>query len=100
MSILQLTDEEFLKRLNAYPEIRERMETILLAVEDESEGLTLADDAEQRMIEEMRHLGQESLQAWARRKTRTLSDQIEEQEGVWKDGKKNSAGIRHLETSV
>jgi hypothetical protein len=42
---------------------------MLPVVEDEWGDLKLADDAEMRMIEEVRRMGQEALQAWASRQT-------------------------------
>lgn len=40
------SDEELIRRLNAHPHVRRRIESLLSAVEDETGDLKLADDAE------------------------------------------------------
>ena len=60
-----MSDEALLKRLNGHPELRSRVESMLLVVDDEMGNLQEADAAEMRLIEQMRRMGQESLQAWA-----------------------------------
>ena len=49
-----MSDAELMRRLGAHPELRSRMEALLLAVEDEAGELKQADAAEMRVIEEMR----------------------------------------------
>ena len=63
MSANHLSDAELLEKLNANPFLRERIGSLLLAVEDESGNLREADAAEMRIIDEMRQMGQESLAA-------------------------------------
>lgn len=91
-------DEELIRRLNAHPSIRNRIVSILSAVEDEAGNLRLADDAEMRMIEEMRHMGQEALQAWATRQIIERSQEVSRGETVWREGKKNCTGTPPLAT--
>ena len=62
-----MSDAELVKRLSAHPELRSRMESLLLAVEDEAGELKMADEAEMRVIEEVRRTGKVALQAWAQR---------------------------------
>lgn len=94
----QLTDEELLNRLNAHPEIRNRLESTLLAVADEQNELGDAHAVEWRLIDEMREMGRASLQAWAQQKTERETLNRQEADGVWREGKKNSAGTAHLES--
>ncbi len=61
----RLSDKVFLERLNANPGLRARMESLLLAVDDERGDLREADAAEMRIIDEMRQMGREALTAWA-----------------------------------
>jgi len=89
MAHLTATDEELIRRLNAHPAIRRRLESMLSAVEGESGDLKLADDAEMRMIEEVRRMGQEALQAWASRQTDQCSQEISQGKTTWREGKKN-----------
>ena len=87
-----MNDEELLTRLEAHPEIRERLEATLLAVADEQGELGDADAAEMKLIDEMRRLGHASLSAWAQRKAEREAERRQAAPGVWREGKKNSAG--------
>lgn len=67
------------ERLEAQPHLRERVEALLGIVEDASGDLDRADAAEQRMIEELRRMGNDALHAWA-------SGKAEEKEQQARDG--------------
>jgi len=58
-----LSDAEFVKRLGAHPDLRKRMESLLLAVEDETGDLKTADATEMRVIQEIRQTGNVALQS-------------------------------------
>jgi hypothetical protein len=92
-----LGDEELLERLRAHPEIRERLEGTLLVVADEEGELGDADAVELRLIEEMRRMGRASLSAWAECKAERETASCRARSGVWREGKKNSAGTRRSE---
>ncbi len=89
-----LNDEALLTGLNAHPQIKARIVSLLSAVEDAGGDLKKADAAEQRMIEEMRRMGQEAMQAWAEGQVKKTEQALREQGHVQREGKKNSAGIR------
>lgn len=89
MPHLTPNDEELIRRLNAHPHVRRRVESMLSVVEDESGDLKLADDAEMRMIEEVRRMGHEALQAWAERQTSQCSQLVGQADATWREGKKN-----------
>ena len=93
-----MSDAELMRRLGAHPELRSRMESLLLAVEDEAGELKQAEAAEMRVIEEMRRTGQVALQAWATRQVGKASQEMRQEAGVWSEGKKNSAGTPPLAT--
>lgn len=95
-----LSDAEFVRRLGAHPDLRKRMESLLLAVEDETGELKTADAAEMRVIEEMRQTGKVALQSWAERQVEQTSQESRQTAGVWREGKKNSAGTPPLATSA
>jgi hypothetical protein len=76
------------------------MESLLLAVEDETGDLKTADAAEMRVIQEMRHTGKVVLQSWAKRQVDKTSQKVKQTAGVWSEGKKNSAGTPLLATSA
>ncbi len=88
----QLSDTELLEKLNANPFLRERIGTLLLAVEDESGDLREADAAEMRIIDEMRQMGQECLAAWAHRQVLKAAEEVTQVGQTWREGKKNCAG--------
>ncbi len=92
----QLSDAEFLEKLKANPGLKDRMESLLLAVEDERGELREADAAELRIIDEMRQLGRESLTAWAQRQVVKTAEEIGQTKGVWREGKKNCGGTARL----
>ncbi len=94
-----LEDQALLNGLNAHPQIKARIQSLLAAVVDAGGDLKKADAAEERMIEEMRRMGQEALQAWAegqvKKTEQALREQGHEQGRVQREGKKNSAGTQH-----
>ena len=92
MSESKLSDEEFLRRLNGHPELRERFGSLLLAVADETGALREADAAELRLIEEIRLMGRDSLTAWAQEQVVRTSREVCQGGSVWREGKKNCAG--------
>jgi hypothetical protein len=94
-----MSDEALLKRLNGHPVLRGRVESMLLVVDDEMGNLQEADAAEMQLIEEMRRMGQESLQAWATGQVDKTSESVAQESRTWRGGKKNSNGTVHLAKS-
>ena len=84
-----MSDTELVRRLGAHPELRSRMESLLLAVEDETGELKTADAAEMRVIEVIRRTGHDALQAWAKHQVEKTSQETRQTAGVWSEGKKN-----------
>lgn len=91
MAAAILSDEELIAKLNSYPSLRRRMESLISAVEDETGDLKSADAAEMRVIEETRSMGQELLESWAVRQVERTSAEVEAS-GAWHEGKKNFTG--------
>lgn len=98
MADFLMSDVELIRRLVAHPELRSRMESLLLAVEDETGELRQADAAELRVIEEMRRTGQVALQSWANRQVEKADQEAKQNASVWSEGKKNCAGTPPLAT--
>ena len=73
---------------------------MLLVVDDEMGNLQEADAAELQLIEQMRNMGQESLQAWANGQVIKASESAAQQDHTWREGKKNSSGTARLEKSL
>ncbi len=65
---LDLRDKSFMPRLKEHPELQARFEDLLAVVENTNGESFTADAAEQRVVEELRQMGQSALQAWAESK--------------------------------
>jgi hypothetical protein len=100
MSEPLMSDAELVRRLGSHPDLRSRIEALVLAVEDEMGELKTADAAEMRVIEMMRRTGHDALQSWAQHQVEKTSHTCQQTSGVWSEGKKNSAGIPPLATSA
>jgi uncharacterized Ntn-hydrolase superfamily protein len=96
MKTPMLSDEAILQGLNAHPKIKERIASMLAVVEDAGGDLKLADAAEMRLIEEIRRMGQEAMQAWADHHIIQSEHAIRQSGTVHREGKKNSAGTPPL----
>jgi hypothetical protein len=57
---------DLLARLNSHPVIMARIESLLNLVENTDGDIILADDAEMRVIDELRKMGSELLHGWAK----------------------------------
>ncbi len=88
MEQMPVSDEEILRGLNAHPKIRRRIASLLAVVEDAGGDLKLADAAEMRLIEEIRRMGQEALQAWAERQVQKTEQEVRQNGPVQREGKK------------
>lgn len=100
METTKLSDEEILRGLNANPQIKNRIASLLVVVEDAAGDLKEADAAEMRLIEEIRRMGQEAMQAWAERQVQKSEQELRRGGQVQREGKKNSAGTPPLATSA
>lgn len=89
MGSQKMSDVELLSRLDAHPELRSRFEAILAVAEGEDGTLKEADAAEARLIQEVRRLGQETLQAWAHRQVEETTNVAVRTPMVRREGKKN-----------
>ena len=83
------------ERLSTYPQLKERVEALLAIVEESTADVQQADEAERRVITEVRRLGNEALCSWAARQERVQRTAMS-QRGAGRAGKKNSTGIRRL----
>ena len=95
-----MSDAELVKRLSANPDLRSRIESLVLAIEDETGELKTADAAETRIIDLMRRTGHDALQSWAQQQVEKTSHKVMQTEGICRAGKKNSAGTPPLATSA
>ena len=93
-------DEELMRALNANPQVKNRIASMLAVVQDAAGDLKEADAAEMRLIEEIRLMGQEAMQSWASRQVELTEQAVRRGGQVQREGKKNSAGTPPLATSA
>jgi len=93
-------DKELMRVLNANPQIKNRIASMLAVVQDAAGDLKEADAAEMRLIEEIRLMGQEAMQSWASRQVELTEQAVRRGGQVQREGKKNSAGTPALATSA
>lgn len=95
-----VSDEEIMRGLHQHPRIRQRVAMLLRAVQDAGGDLARADDAEQRLVQELRQLGQEAMQGWADAQVRSTERELRRGGRAHREGKKNSAGTPPSATSA
>jgi len=99
MESISSADRSLEERLKEYPELKAKIEAMLAIIENAGGDVEKAAEAEQRIIEEMRQMGNEVLHSWARRQQQKKEDEYQAQPGVNRKRKKNSTGIRGWEKS-
>ena len=91
--IIPMTDHKnsIEDRLNKHPHLKERIEQLLKIVENSDGDLQKADDAEQRVIDELRKMGNDALHDWAlNREKREYKKTLKNKTSFTVNGKKNS----------
>src|ERR1700679_1047242 len=88
MATMKLSDEALLAILHAHPDLRDRIASIALAVENSEGDLKEADAAEERIVEEMRLLGREAMQGGAEKRVEVTEQEIRRQPHMHRQGKK------------
>lgn len=92
-------DTKLLELLNRHPELKQRVRALADIAEDSDGDLVRADEAERRVIEEVRRIGQETLHSWAEGRIAGGEQAQLQADGVRRAGKKNSAGTPRSEPS-
>lgn len=86
--------ESLEERLNRHPELKAKIESLVSVVENAEGNLIKASEAEQRVIEEIRQLGQSALQSWATQQNQKQQEQfIQGNPKAQRTRKKTSIGI-------
>jgi hypothetical protein len=86
--------KRFVAKLQEHPELQERFEGVMRLVENADGDTLTADDAEQRVVEELQLLGREALQCWAQRKATGLEHEYDGRRDYQRKEKKDSTGKR------
>lgn len=77
------------ERLNRHPVLKNRVESLLNIIENSSGNIDTADNAEKRVVEELRQMGNEMLNDWASEQESIAVEAIrDENEKVIGHGKK------------
>jgi len=82
------------ERLKDLPEVRARFERMLEVIENAAGDVEKAAEAERRVTEELRQMGNEVLHGWARRQEQKKEEKFSNKEGVSRKEKKTSTGSR------
>lgn len=82
-----------IERLKRHPKLFNRVEALVNVVENVAGDCTIADAAEQRVIDELRKMGSDALHCWAETAVDKAIEQTREQQPeLHGNGKKKSAG--------
>lgn len=68
--------ERLEERLNRHPELKAKIEALLSVVENAEGDLLKANKVEQRVVAEIRQLGQTELQGWAEQQNQAQSEHL------------------------
>jgi hypothetical protein len=82
------------ERLKEYPELKTKIESMLAIIENAGGDVEKAAEAERRIIEELRQMGNEVLHRWARRQQQKKEEEYDTKPGVNRKEKKSSTGTR------
>ena len=82
------------ERLKEYPELRSKIEALLGIIVNAGGDVEKAAEAERRIIEELRQMGNEVLHGWARRQQEKKEKEYNAKPGANRKEKKTSTGTR------
>src|ERR1017187_1063119 len=77
---LSSAEQRLIKHLREHPELMERFQTILEITANADGPVKRADKIEALLIEEMRQLGNATMESWASRAERTLGEQLKQKD--------------------
>jgi hypothetical protein len=82
------------ERLGEHPAVFDRVERVLEVVGNETGEAITADEAEELLVQELRRMGRDALQAWADEKEARLGREYGARAGLVRREKKGLAGRR------
>ncbi len=92
-----MSEVELVERLREHQELKERFEELLGVVENAKGDAVKADEAEERITQELRKLGQSALQGWADRKNERVTVEAERRSDTAHKEKKTSTGTADMD---
>lgn len=87
-----LSSQDFLDRLQQYPELQAEFEDLLQVVENSESNVVKADQAEELVAQRLQFLGQQAIQSWANRKHQKLETESDARTDLTRKEKKDSTG--------
>ena len=84
----QMDDKDLLRKLSAHPELRKKVEQLVVVVDDENEEHLSANQVEYQIIEILRDTGSRALQEWATKQNELLSTRLKKQKPTMRKHKK------------
>jgi hypothetical protein len=84
------------ERLKEYPELRKKFEMLLEVVENAAGDIEKAAEAERRVTEELRQIGNAVLNAWGSKQTVRKENETAKVPGMQRKLKKTSTGRRDM----
>ncbi len=91
-SVSDARAQHLLEQLQQHPALHDRIAALLQVVENTNGTAVKADEAEERVAEELRRLGHEALQSWAQPKERRLVEEYAVRRDYQRKEKKASGG--------
>jgi hypothetical protein len=92
MPSLSPEDQELLSRLNSRPDLKNRVKSILSIAYDDGDGIVRADEAESRIIEEVRQMGNDVLTEWAVSRIEKSEASLPSDDNISRSGQKKFVG--------
>lgn len=89
---------ELAEHLRRHPELQAHIEEFLEVVDNSAGDVGKADEAEHRLIELLRQMGRNGLQAWAERKNKKVEKECDKRSDLARREKKGSIGTRRSGT--
>ena len=87
-----LSPQDFLERLQRYPELQAEFESLLQVVENSEGDVVKADQAEELVAQRLQLLGQQAIESWASRKHQKLEAESDSRSDLTRKEKKDSTG--------
>jgi hypothetical protein len=93
----QIDNEKLIERLKKHPKIANRLISLLDVTENESGTYDIADDVEEKFIEEIRKMGAEVMESWATNQVQKKIDEVcQDNKNLIRHSKKNFIGKQRL----
>jgi hypothetical protein len=84
----KVAEAQFLERLRGHPELRARFESILELTHNADGPVKTADAVEEQLIQELRQLGQTSMNQWATQAEQRVSAELQRGDATVRSRKK------------